>query len=309
MKTLNRSQSLAITLIIILFSTFLFAQMAQDNALFTLSPWTERFFTDFGESDQLFSQSSEIYSGSLILPHASLLRTNTFLVAEGGAIDSFLIMQFGSIVLRIIYVILIMMITLVMTNKVQFALVMGIMVFSSSFFVFRSHVFIPQNVTVLFFLSMIWGFEKYRQSGRLLFLLVVILSLLGNVFYDPTSLVISGIIIISYTLHFLINGDIRKIEFTYLSVLICVILLIPWFESLISIVIANFDTFGDNAIWAEYPYRTIAKTSPFVTIYFSLVGYPVSIFSLLGIVAILRQGVRLLCAFIGDARADALADA
>lgn len=292
MKTFNRSQSLAIILIIFLFGTVLLAQVAQDGVLYTLSPWTERFFTDFGESEQLFSQSTDIYSGNLVLPHASLLRTTTYLVSEGGAVDSFPLFQFGTIVLRVVYVVLIMMITMVMTNKVQYALVMGIMIFSSSFFVFRSHSLIPQNVTVLFFLLMIWGFEKYRQSGRLLFLLVVMLSLLGNVFYDPTSLVISAIIIVSYTVHFLINGDIRKVEFTYFSILICVILLIPWFETLIRIVVGSFSSFSDNTIWAQYPRRTTSVMPSIINTYFELIGYPVSIFSLLGIVAILRQGVR-----------------
>ena len=292
MKTLNRSQVLAITLIIILFCTVLLGQMAQDETLFTLLPWTQRFYTDFGESEQLFSQSSDIYSGSLVLPNATFLRTTTYLVAEGGAVDSFVLFQLGSIVLRVVYVILIMMITLVMTGKVQYALVMGIMVFSSSFFVFRSHSFVPQNVVVLFFLLMIWGFEKYRQSGRLLFLLVVMLSLLGNVFYDPTSLIISGIIIVSYSVHFLINGDIRKVEFTYFSILICVILLIPWFEMLVNSVTSSFSSFADNSIWAQYPRRTTAEIPSIINTYFEIVGYPVSIFSLLGIVAILRLGIR-----------------
>jgi hypothetical protein len=292
MKTLNRSQALAATLIVILFCAFLFAQMVNNDVLYTLSPWIQRFFTDFGESERLYSHSTMISSGDLVLPHASFLRTSTHLVAEGGAIDSFVLFQFGSILLRVFYVILIMMITIVMTGKIQYALVMGIMVFSSAFFVFRSHMFVPQNVAVLFFLSMIWGFEKYRQSGRLLFLSVVMLSLLGNVFYDPTSLIISGIIILSYTVHFLINGDIRKIEFTYFSLLICVILLIPWFETLIGIVVSTFSSFGDNSIWSQATRGTSEPLPPIINTYFELIGYPVSIFASLGVVAILRQGIR-----------------
>lgn len=292
MKTLNRSQLLAIFLIIILFCTFLFEQMVQNDVLYALPPWTQHFFTDFGESEQLYSQAVAIHSGELVLPYSSLLRTTTYFVAEGGAVDSFVLFQFGSILLRVVYTLLVMMIVIAMTHKVQYALVMGIVIFSSPFFVFRSHVFIPQNVAVLFFLLMIWGFEKYRKFGRLVFLLVVMLSLLGNVFYDPTSLIVSGIIIISYTLHFLINGDIRKVEFTYFSILICVILLIPSFETLIGVLQSTFNSFGDNSIWAQYIGGTDASLPPLVNTYFELIGYPVTIFSLLGIVVILRQGIR-----------------
>lgn len=292
MKTLNRSQFLAIALIIILFSTVLFAQMAQNNVLYTLSPWTERFFTDFSESEQLFSQETTIYSGSLVLPNASLLRTSTYLIAEGGAVDSFVLFQFGSIVLRAIYVILIVMITVEMTGKVQYALVMAIMIFSSPFFIFRSHMLLPHNVAVLFFLFMIWGFEKYRRSGRLLFLLAVMLSLLGNVLYDPSSIIVSGIIIISYTVLFLINGNIRKVEFTYVSILICVILLIPWFGTLINIVVSTFNSFGDNSIWSQYPRQIASNEFSLINTFFEIIGYPVTIFSLLGIIVIVRQGIR-----------------
>ncbi len=292
MKTLNRSQVLAIILIIILFSSVLFAQMAQNHVLYTLSPWTERFFTDFGESEQLFSDDTTIYSGNLALSNASLLRTSTYLVAEGGAVDTFVLFQFGSILLRVIYVILIIMITVEMTGKVQYALVVAIMIFSSPFFIFRSHMLLPHNVAVLFFLLMIWGFEKYRHSGRLLFLLAVMLSLLGNVFYDPTSIIVSGIIVVSYSVLFLINGNIRKVEFTYLSILICVILLIPWFGTLISIVLSTFNSFGDNSIWAQYP-RQIASTEySIINTFFEIIGYPVTIFSFLGIIVIVRQGMR-----------------
>jgi hypothetical protein len=120
----------------------------------------------------------------------------------------------------------------------------------------------------------------------------VMLSLLGNVFYDPTSLIVSGIIIISYTVHFLINGDIRKVEFTYFSILICVILLIPLFATLIGVVQSTFNSFGNNAIWAQYTRGTDAPLLPLVNTYFELIGYPVTIFSLLGVVVILWQGVR-----------------
>lgn len=292
MKVLNRSQLLAIALIITLFVAFMLAQMLQHEALYTLAPWTQRFFTDFGESEQLFSRAVPIYSGELVLPYSSLLRTTTYLVANGGAMDSFVLFQFGSVMLRVVYVILVMMIMIVMAGKVQYALVMGIVIFSSPFFVFRSYVFIPQSVALLFFLAMIWGFEKYRQSGRLLFLLVVMLSLLGNVFYEPTSLIVSGIIIISYTLHFLINGDIRKVEFTYFSILICVILLIPMFDTLIGVVQSTFNSFGDNSIWVQYTRGTSAPLPPLVNTYFELIGYPIMIFALLGMMVILRQGIR-----------------
>jgi hypothetical protein len=291
MKTLNRSQLLAIVLILTLFGTFLLAQMFQYDVLYTLTPWKQHFFTDFGESEQLYSQVIVIHSGKLVLPYSSFLRTTTHLVAEGGAIDSFVLFRFGSVMLRVVYTLLVMMIVIVMTKKVQYALVMGIVVFSSPFFVFRSHMFIPQNVAVLFFLGMIWGFEKYRQSGRLLFLLVVMLSLLGNVVYDSASVIVSGIIIVSYSIHFLVNGDIRKVEFTYFSILICVILLIPSFETLISVVQSTFNSFGDNSIWANSQGRG-APLPPLVNTYFELIGYPVSIFSLLGIVVILKQGLR-----------------
>ena len=291
-KTLNRYQLIAIIFIITLFSAFPLAQILQDTTLYSLNPWTQRFFTDFGESEQLFKQSVNIYSGELVLPYSSFLRTTTFLLTEGGALDSFALFQVGSILLRVVYVVLIMMIVIAMTHKVQYALVVGLLVYTSPYFVFRSHLFVPENVVVLFFLLMIWGFEKYRKTGRVLFLLVVMLSVLGNVFYDPTSVFISGIIIVSYTVVFLANGDLRKVEFTYFGILFAVIMLIPMFSSLISIAQANFNRFGDNSMWLLYSRGTDVLPELNVNIYFELIGYPVAIFSILGIATIVRHHLR-----------------
>lgn len=298
MKVLNRSQLLAIFLTLTLFAIFLFTQMSQNDILYSLNPWTQRFFTDFGEPQQLFTQAVSIQSGDLVLPHPSLLRTNTYLLSEVGQLDSFQIYQFGSIILRIIYTILVMMIVITMTGKVQYALVICLIIFTSPFFIFRSHVLIPQNVTVLFFLLMIWGFEKYRKTGRIIFLSMVMLSLLGNAVYDPTSIMVSGIIIVSYTALFLANEDLRKTEMTYFSLLIVVVLLLPMFDTLLQVIQTTFTRFGDNSIWAQYVKSPAGTLTPLVNTYFEIIGYPVSIFSVLGIFAIvwrsLRQYIHLL---------------
>lgn len=292
MKVLNRSQLVAITLTIALFGIFLFSQLLQPSVLYTFNSWTQRFFTDFGESQSLFSQSVPIHSGTFVLPYQSLLRTTTYLVSNGGGFDSFIIFQFGSVVLRIVYMILVMMIVITLTHKVQLALVTGLLIFTSPFFVFRSHVFVPINVTVLFFLLMIWGFEKYNKIGRIVFLLPVILGLLGNTLYDPTSIIVSAIIILSYTVSFLINEKLRHLEFTYFSVLVCVVLLLPMFGTLIQVVQSGWNTFGDNSLWSLYSNNNDAPLLPLINTYFEMVGYPVMIFSTLGIVAIIWRDFR-----------------
>lgn len=298
MKVLNRSQLLAIILTLTLFGGFLFAQLYQNTVLYTLDPWVQRFYSEYGESQSLFSQNTAIHSGELVLPYHTFLRTTTYLLAEGGGIDSFQLYQFGSVILRVVYALLIMMTVIAMTRRVQYALVTVLLMFTSSFFVFRSHVLIPQNVGVLFLLLMIWSLEKYNNSGRLVFLLGFILAILGNVFYEPTSIFISGIIIFSYTIKFLINEKLRHVEFMYFSVLICVILLLPMFDTLLQVVQSTFASFGNNSIWGQYAKGYDAPLLPVINNYFEIIGYPVMIFTMIGTVAIVwrnfRQAIHLL---------------
>jgi len=290
MKVINRSQLLAIFLTITLFGVFLLAQINQQDRLYGFQPYVQQFFTDFGEPDQLFNQRVEIYSGEFVLPYNSLLRTTMYTVSEGGTIDSTLLFQYAPVFLRMLYVLLIMMIVIAMTDKVQYALVTGLVVFTSPFFVFRSPLVIPENIALLFFLLMIWGFEKYKQTGRVVFMLVVILSILGNALYQPTSILISSIIVIGYTIVFLFSEDPRKIEVTFFSVLISLILLLPMFGTLLAIVSNTMTGFGDNAVWEQY--RQSNTLVPTVTTYFELIGYPVTIFAVLGVIAIVRRAWR-----------------
>jgi len=285
MKFVDRSQMPAIFLTISLFVAFMSIQVGLADRLYGFQPYVQQFFADYGEPDELFTQRVEIYSGDFVVSNTSLLRTTSYVVSEGGTLDSSLLFLFGGIFLRALYALLVMMIMIAMEHKVQYALVLGLVIFTSPFFVFGSTPLVPANVAILFFLLMIWGFEKYKRTGRIVFMLVVILSMLGNILYDPTSVVINAIIVLSYGLVFLFNEDPRKIEVTFTSTLIALILLLPIFATLLNIVSTSLGTFGDNSIWAQY---IGADLQPTVNTFFEIVGYPVMIFSVLGVVAVVR---------------------
>ncbi len=287
MKVVNRSQTLAILLTITLFGGFLFALVVQQDDLSGLRPYVQKFFTDFGEPDRLLNQRVAIQSGDLVTAHTSLMRTSIYAVVEGGLLDSHLIFQFGVIALQVLYTLLIMMIVIAMTRKVQYALVTGILVYTSPYFVFQSPFLIPQNVVLLFFLLMIWGFEKYRETGRVIFMVIVSASLLANTIYEPTSIIFNGVILLGYTLSFLFNEDPRKIEVTFITILVTLILMIPMFGELLDIVAKTLFLFGDNSLWGQYTASENLK--PTVNTFLELVGYPVSIFGILGTVAIILK--------------------
>ncbi|GEM_PF-3296361 len=290
MKFIDRSQVLAIILTVTLFVAFLGALIGQQERLYGYQPYVQKFFTDHGESDRLFNQRVEIHSGEFVLPYTSLLRTTTFILSEGGSVPSDLLFQYGAVFLRALYVILVMMIVMTMTHRVQYALVSGLIIFTSPFFVVQSPSLIPENVAVLFFLLMIWGFEKYKRTGRIVFMLVVILAMVANIAYDPTSVVMNGIIVLGYALVFLFSEALRKIEVTFFSVLIALILMIPMFGTLLNIISTTYFSFGDNTRWIQYAGEN--ALAPTVNTFFEIIGYPVTIFSILGIVAIVRRRVR-----------------
>lgn len=285
MKFIDRSQLLAIFLTITLYVAFLGVQASLLQRLYGYEPYIQKFFADHGEPDELFNQRVDIYSGQLILPNTSLLRTTTYTVSEGGMTDSDLLYTYGAVFLRGIFVLLVMMIVIAMTNKVQYALVTGLICFTSPFFVFRSTSLIPENVSVLFFLLLIWGFEQYKRTGRIVFMPVVIMAIIGNIIYYPNSVVMNLVIVFGYVMVFLFNEDPRKIEVTLFTVMIALILLLPMFDTIVGILGATLHSFGDNSVWELYTYGDLG---PDINSYFELIGYPTSIFAILGIVVIVR---------------------
>jgi hypothetical protein len=285
MKFVNRSQTLAVFLSIILFAAFLHAQISLFDRLYGYQPYVQKFFTDYGESDQLLNKRVSIYSGELALPHASLLRTTAYIMSNGHVDNSQIIYTYGAIVARAIFVLLVMMIVITMTRKVQYALVMGLIIFTSPFFVFRSTSLVPENIAILFFLLLIWALEQYKHNGRVVFMPVVIMAIIGNVAYDPTSIIFNAVIIVAYVISFGVNKTPRKIEVTLISVLITVVLLSPMFDTISTIITTSFNHFGDNSIFNQY--KNIDQL-PTPSIYFELIGYPVFIFATLGIISIIR---------------------
>jgi len=293
MNSMTRIQLSTIVALLALFVGLIAIQLTNSGYLDSVDPWTHRFFTQFAESRMLYSDTVIIHNGQMQQPYLTFMRTVIYLLTQVGQIDTYTLFFYGSLVLRAVYILLTFACVLALTRHATTALICGVLLFTSPYFIFRSYMTFPENIAVLFFLGLILGFEKYRNSNKAIFLILVVVSLVGGAYFHPKSLYISGFIVAGYLLYFIVNVEFRKVEYTLLSIIVSLFITLPIFPNLTSTVSAVvIDNVGDNSIWGSFIQGDSRYLPPGVNDYIQFIGYPVIILSMLGIIRCVRDGIR-----------------
>lgn len=265
---------LALILIAVVFSILLELRMAETPYLYQVDSWTHRYFTERTETQSILLRHIETANGNTFAPYDSIMRTNIALLSSFSGIDVYTFYRFGSIVLRLLYILVLYMALTAFTRYEGLALMVAVISFSSWYYSWRSHLMFPENSVLLYNILIIWSFKRLIDTRDKGYSALVAVCFVAVMYTHTRSLYYTAIIYAGFVLHMFVHYQWYNLRLIVLHHTVAIVFVFPILlenASILRQVVAY--NFGDQSTYGSIVAESPRYAPPDFDFYLRHMGY------------------------------------
>lgn len=287
-------KSLTNLLIIIIFLFGIFLKINKSPFLFNYDSWDHNYLTKYGEAEELYNSSVTLGDGTFS-KYPSLLRTGIYLFSKFSSITTYQMYRYGVIFLRGVYFIFFyFLIKLISKDKLNFNKVVALIFLSfmsSSYFIWRSYIVFPENVSLILNLILILFFELFLKQKKVKdklfcsFFISIIISL--SAYTHPVAFYYTMIIYFSYLTSFILKKT--NLNYMFLIGVFLLILIFPILTNLSNkLILTLFGNLGTSSSYGSIAASMPQYTPPKLSAYFYYLGIPSLLIGFVGFLILIK---------------------